>query len=353
MKLPNLPARVTLGSRLDKGTMFELILGGEPVHILVTGRTGSGKSRLLIQLVKALIDNGIAVAVLEPGHLCDDVVANYARKVVETGNTDVLKRIHYLRAGPGMCFRYDAFRFHCFQKVHPELMESMYRAWRHCRAQNVAEILQSKQGTESFEGMPRLQRILNDILICVGTIFDGGRLSLADAKILLDLTHPMHEEIFGKLSGELPREVVSDFEVLHSFKRVEDLRRETESTLNRLRAFLGPLTSQILSATGREPCVDLFQIIQRGECLLVPLQEDQFFSHDQKLSLGALIFHDLIETLIVTPRELMKPLVIVVDEAGELITILGERLNRAAGMIRKHKGTLVIAGQNLGTFKKE
>jgi len=295
----------------------------------------------------------MGIAVIEPGDLCEDVLAYFAKKVVKTGNKEVLQRIHYLRASPTKCFRYDLFKMNVFGTFHPELMESVRRCWVSCRVANVAEIFVMKQGTESFEQTPRLQRILQDVLTCVATEVGGKRLSVADAAILLDITHPTHADVFEKLRRKLPREVISDFEVLHSFRRVEDLRRETESTLNRLRSFLGVLAAQLLTATGSEPTVDMYEIIQKGHCLLVPLQEDPFFSHDQKLSFAALILHDLIETLIVTPRAKRRPFTICVDEAGELLQVAGDRLMRSAGMLRKHLGTLVIAGQNLDTFTRE
>src|SRR5437016_1065419 len=99
--------------------------------------TGYGKSRLLNAFVRGCIDQGEGVAVIEPGDLCDDVAAYYAKKVNETGNKDVLKRIHYLRASPKRCFRYDLFRMPKFESYHPELVESVRRGWAHCKVQSV------------------------------------------------------------------------------------------------------------------------------------------------------------------------------------------------------------------------
>jgi len=46
---------------------------------------GSGKSRCLAKLIRDHIDQRMSVAVLEPGDLCDDTLAYYAKKVVQTG----------------------------------------------------------------------------------------------------------------------------------------------------------------------------------------------------------------------------------------------------------------------------
>src|ERR1017187_6455971 len=148
--------RIRLGKKVDGG-LFEILMGNDPTHVLCTGQTGSGKSRCLSKLVRDHIDQRMSVAVIEPGDLCDDILAYYAKKVVKTGSKDVLKRIHYLRASPTKCFRYDLFKMNLFHTYHPELMESIRRCWVSCRVANVSEIFVMKQGTESFEGTPRLQ----------------------------------------------------------------------------------------------------------------------------------------------------------------------------------------------------
>lgn len=342
-----------LGRNLTANKPFRLSDDDLGTHVAVVGATGSGKSRLLNKLACDHIDQGRGIAIIEPGDLCDDVAAYYARLVVETGNKNVLKRIHRLRAEPGQCFRYDPFRFRLHRPVHPELLDSVRRSWVHCKVQSVAEVFQAKAtGSSDFEGQPRLQRILTDTLYFVAEEVHGRRLPLGDAQILLDLTDPLHQPVYANLhsAGRLPREVVGDFEILHSFKRVEELRRETESSVNRYRSLLSPLMKSVLSGNGQDPSVDLFSIIQRGECMLLPVQEDQFFSHDQKVALTMLILHDLIETLITTPRELRRDFTIVIDEGGEF---LSDRLMRALGMMRKHRGRFVISGQDLSTFRKK
>jgi hypothetical protein len=350
MKLPERKWR--LGQRRDREGPFEIYEDLLETHGVVTGSTSAGKSRFLTRLCQLHIDNNCGIAVIEPGDLCSDILAYYSKKVVQSGKKDVLKRIHYLRASPEQCFRYDMFKMQMFRTVHPENLESFRSAMIHTKVQSVAEIFQSKQGSESFEAMPRLHRVLTNVLTCIATLVSGKRLAAADVEIILDLTHPLHDAVYRKLLPKLRRNIAADFETLHGFHRLQDLRLEVESTLNRIRTFFGPLVQEILSGTEGKACVDLFDIIQKGHCLLVPLQEDPFFSHDQKISLGAMILHDLIEILIVTPRELRKKFTIVIDEAGELICVSGERLMRALGMIRKHGGRLVLAGQNLGTFRK-
>lgn len=319
-------------------------------HVAIVGGSGFGKSRLLSRFVRDHIDRGEGIMVLEPGDLCDDTLAYYANRIVETGSKGVLRRLHHLRASPVRTFRYDSLRFRLYRPVHPELLDAARRSWAHCKIQGIAEIFQAKgTGSSDFEGQPRVQRWLTNTLSWCAVEVDGARLSLADAMVAVDLTHHFHDRVFARIAEHLPREILADYHVVHAMTRIEDLRRETESTVNRYRSRFSPLLRAVLSGNGSEPAVDLYSIIQNGHCLLVPVQEDQFFSHDQKVALSHVILHDVLETLILTPREKRRPFTIVIDEAGEFIT---DRLIRALGMIRKHGGRFVIAGQDLSTFRK-
>ena len=341
-----------IGKNVDHDKLVEVdLLEDLATHALISGRTGRGKSRVIAGLADACIKAGISVVMMEgSGDGCDDLLARFGRRVAETGDKAVLNKLHYLRASPAQCFRYDLFRMPTFN-VHPELQASYRRAWIHAKVQSRMEVYQSiTRGTEGFQGMPRLQRVFTDVLTAVAVQVDGKRIAVGDADILLDLTHEKHFEIFEKLRPFLPREVQADYETIHAMARVEDLRRETESTINTLRSF-GPIMKAILSGTGEEPSVDLFRIIQSGGCMLVPLQ-DEFLSNDQKTCLAAMIFHDVIDTLIHTPRHLRKPCVIFLDEVAELILACGERLNRAMGMLRKYRGMIVIGTQDLNSLTR-
>ena len=50
MKLPEKRSR--LGNKVDGAGPFDIVFKEEPQHILVTGRTGGGKSRLLNKLTR-------------------------------------------------------------------------------------------------------------------------------------------------------------------------------------------------------------------------------------------------------------------------------------------------------------
>jgi hypothetical protein len=341
-----------LGTRAD-GRPFRLAPAELATHMAVLGTTGSGKSRLLWKLLREHRRLRCGFCLIDPGDLADDFLADVAREAVETGNANILKKIHLLELSPFCCARFDPFRFHLPKVVHPELLEAARKSWQHTKVQSVAEVFQRKQGQVDFEGMPRLQRGLTNVLTAVSTLVDGRRLAPADAAMLLDLNHAQHDAVYRRLasSGRLPREIVADFETIHAFKRVQDLRTETESTLNRLRSLLGPLMKQTLSATGAEPALDLYHIVQRGDYLIVKVAETPFASHDQNVGLAGLVIHHLFETMLVTPRELRRSFSLLIDEAGEYGT--SPDIARALGVMRKYGLSMVLAAQDLSSFRKK
>jgi hypothetical protein len=341
-------ATFRIGTIHDNNESLDVSEEDTATHTVRLGRTGSGKSRAVTDHVLQHFDQRLGAAVLDPhGDTVEDILGHLANRVVTSGKKDWLRRVHYLEPSPFLCFKYNPSRFFYPKQFHPELLASVKVAWRHAKADRQAEIFQRKQGQSDFEGMPRLQRMLRNVLTAVLTEAQGKRLSLADADILLNIYHHLHRKVFARLAPSLPREIVADFEVLHSFRRTEDLRRETESTVNRFRSLFSPLLKSIVNC---DHGVDLYEIIQKGHLLLVNLRETPFFTHDQKLALGGLFIHDILETAQVTPRELRKSFTLVIEEAGELIS---EDLCRAMGAVRKYKLKLELCGQDLSTFRRK
>src|SRR5882724_1697308 len=118
MKLP--PSKEYRLAKRVGGASYTLTDAELDLHVAVLGGTGFGKSRLLNKLIRDHIDQGVGIAVIEPGDLCDDVMAYYARKVVERATDAVLNRIHCLRASPWRCFRYDIAKMQLHRPVHPD-----------------------------------------------------------------------------------------------------------------------------------------------------------------------------------------------------------------------------------------
>lgn len=321
-------------------------------HVLILGRTGSGKSRLLNQIVREHLRQRIALVLIDPdSDLINDLLAHVTRQdLLARGTRKLLRRVHVLEPSPFMSFRYDPFRFVLPQPVHPELLPSVRAAWLHAKVHQVASILQRNNGDVDFEGMPRLQRILGDVLYAVGTLVQGRHLPLADAAVLLEIHSEAGQKVYRKVARFLPRAVRADFEALAQMRRVEDVRRETESALNRFRLIFGPVLQSVFGSSGGDPSFNLYEVIQRGEVVLVSLRDTPFFSGDQARAVANLMIYDTMVTAMLTPQERRKPVTLMIDEAAEYVTPdLATMLRRG----RKYLLSLVLAAQSLQSFRKE
>lgn len=318
-------------------------------HVAMLGRTGSGKSRGQRQLINELIDQGHGVAVFEPGDLVEDLLGDIGKRVIETGSTKILERVHLLENSPYRCFGYDLFRMPMLHAIPHDFRGNVQVCWQHTKVQNVGEIAQALQGKDSFETQVRKQRVMTTALKCCACVVDGKRLSPADMQVLLNPLNEDFPAIHRKLAPVLDDGTRSWLEFMSSLRRPQDIRQETESTQNGWNALVSPLVAASMSCRPTEPSIDFANIVQQSGIVLVPLRESQLSPHSANIGLATLLLYDLIETMIVTPRELRKPFTIFIDEAGELLM---PRLIRWLGMLRKYLCRLVISGQDLSTFRK-
>lgn len=361
------PVEFSMGVIQGTSQRFILSEGRLQHHMAVLGNIGSGKSRFLNLLLRyhiaaawaahgklksrdAATGAMWAAILIDPhGDLAEDLLAYAARKVADTGDKTLIESIHYLEPDYRSAFGYDPYRFTAPEGLTSEEQKTAYITWLHAKVDRIVEILQRKQGQPNTEGMPRLQRVLRDVLTAVGMAIDdsGKHLPLGDALVLLDIYHRRHHDVFQRVAPFLDSAILADFERWHRMKSPDQFLREAESSINRLRSFFSPIIKAIFAETVRT--VNLYSIIQRGEVVLVNLRETPFFSRDQKMALGGMLIHDVLEVVQQTPRELRKRCTLVIDESGEF---LAEDLPAALGACRKHLLSLVLAGQDLSTFRK-
>ena len=282
------------------------------------------------------------------GDLSEDLLAFAERRRIDLKTDAILSRIHYLEPGYDVLFGYDPFRYDPAHPIPDHLRDNAYRAWLHTKVDRVSEIIQRKQGQTDFEGMPRLQRVLRDVLYAVGTDVDGSHLPLADAIAIIDRNHPRHSAAYHHVIRHLPDDVAADLARIVGYKRDEDRLRETESTLNRLRSLFSPILQAIFSR--QEHTIDFRQIMQGRGILLVNLRETEYFSADQANALGGLFIHQVISSAATTGRERRVPYYLIIDEAARFV---GDDLQRALGECRKHRLSVVLAAQDLSSFKKK
>jgi hypothetical protein len=323
-------------------------------HFTALGGSGAGKSRFLLSILQQAYSQGAGITLLDvAGDSVEDFMALITRYVVETGRQSALNQLHYFEPGnPLTSFRIDPFRFRPVSDIHPEFFENLRRAWLHAEADRIGMLVQLKQGQTDFEQNARLQRVLTNIMVAVGTTVDrqGRHLPLSDALVLLTVEHERHNEVFALVEPFLDSSVREDFRRLRSMKRVEDQLRETESTINRLRSIFGPILRSIFGSTGNDEVVDFSRLIRDRQISLWNLRPQQGFSHDQKRTVAQLVIHLTLETLISLPREHRVPHILIIEEAGEVIN---EEILWALGAMRKMGLSIWILGQDLSTFRKQ
>ena len=340
------PRRQPGFSQRERFTLTDEELG---TGTLCLGTTGSGKSRWLRQLMREHWRNGRGLCAVEPGDLIEDFLAECAHEIMTTGNRSILKKLHVVELNPFQLVRYDPFQFVYPKPIHPEMRDTVYRSYQNTKVQSVAEIYQWKQGQSTdFAGMPTLQRNFINVFTALTTLVKGKRLSAADADILVDLQHPDHDRVYARVELHLPREIVADFEVLHSYKNVRDVRNDTGSFINRIRTMHGPLFKEMVATDGRLPTLNLYDAIQKGHFILVKTGKTPFASNDQNNALASLFIHDIIDTMLVTPRELRKPFTLMIDEAHKYVR---PGIGDIARIARKYQLALVIATTDAASLK--
>lgn len=340
-----------MGTLLGHHIPFDLTDEHLATHSCVLGSTGSGKSKFLELLMRQLIASNRGFALIDPhGDLSEDLLAFAGYWKLKTKDRSLTDRIHYLEPSFEEVFSYDPFRFRPTTPIAEHLKNNAYSAWLRAKVDRVAQIFQRKQNQASFEGMPRLQRVLTDVLVVAGTNVNGEpdhHLPLGDVMLLLDFKHKRHAEVYGKIRPRLEPEIAADFDRLASYHSEEQRLRETESTINRLRSLFSPIMKAIFSQ--QVESIDFRSIIQNGEILLINLRETDYFSADQRLALGGLFINELLTTAQNEERETRKPFHLIIDEAADFI---GEDIQHALGVMRKFRLSMCLAAQNLESFKK-
>lgn len=323
------------------------------IHSCVLGSSGSGKSKFLELVMRYLTVAGQGFALIDPhGDLADDVLAFAAYLKASGRNPAIAEKIHYLEPSFERTFSFDPFRFNPSTPVSPDFYNNAYTAWLRAKADHIAEIFQRKQNQANFEGMPRLQRVLTDVLVATGTNVNGTpseHLPLADAMSLLDFSNKeRHAKVYDRIRPFLEPEIASDFDRIVSCKNEDQRLKETESTINRLRSLFSPIVKAIFAQQAES--IDFRSIVQNGEILLVNLRETQYFSADQRRALGGLFIHEILTTVRnEDERANRKRFHLIIDEAANFIA---DDLHDAMGELRKYRLSICLAAQDLSSFKK-
>jgi len=315
--------------------------------LLVLGRSGSGKSKLLELLVRRCIASFQPVVVVDAeGDLTEDIAAYCVRRMTDTGSEALLQRLHYLRPSWDSVFGFDIF-----DCEHVPDDPTARRAWLHTRAQRMVSIIILAQGESDTLGKPRLERVLFDVIVAVGTPIDADgkhRLPFADVFVLLDVFHTRHDEVYALVRPHLPPEIRRDIEVFQSLRnRPHEIEKYVESSVNRLRSFLGGLVQAIFSKV--DASFDIAAAIRNRGIILINLKDTDYFSPEQANALGRMFVFAVLTAVRSVNRSARVPVAFIIDECQRFVSDHYEVLMRQS---RKWGiAPLVLASQNIEGFK--
>ncbi len=311
-------------------------------HMAVYGGTGKGKSKLLELIIRQIIEQRGGVCVIDPhGDLVEDLMA-YVLERYDGADKAVYRRINYFEPGSNSCrFRFDPFQYN-------GLPGESYEDWLKAKVESVARTIIRKQGEAGFEGKPRLERFLTNVLYACGVRVNeqGDHLGLGDALVLLDPSHPLHNPVYSRIAPHLPSEIRSDFEKVRQSKprQQEDW---VESTINRLRSFLSPAVKSLFAGEAKAT-LDFRRIIEQQGVMLVNLRRTRSFTLDQGNALGGMFINEILEAAQIASRTARQPYYLFIDEASRFV---GQDLIDALAQFRKMKLSLCLAVQDLSSLK--
>ncbi len=322
-------------------------------HALLCGSTGSGKSRSGTQIALDAMDQNIAVIVVDiHGDTVDDIGAHAVKRITENGERHLLSRLHYVEFSPFYCVRLDPLAVYPPTDMHPEFLQNVLIAAHEAAVDQVATHLNSTtQGTESFEGTPRLMRVLRNAVSACATPAPRVRLAFGLLHVLLNVSHPRHEEVYSAIAPYLTQAIRADYAAIHMMDSIVKQREQLESALNRVTAFFSSLLREAFGETAETaPVLNWAEIISKRHVVLANLRETPYFSHQQAVVTARLLCSQVIETLMRLPRD-RRPehVLLIVEECGEVIS---EPFLRYLGAVRKYGCRMIFLGQDLSTFRK-
>jgi len=337
----------------DERRAFTLSPQQLSTHVAVLGPTGAGKSRLLWQMMREHRRQRHGFCVIDDGDLATDFLADCAAEVLLSGNHALLKKLYWIKLNPFRMPRYDPWKMTVPEGLHPELLPSFLACWRHKRVQQFMQVTQANvTGKTDFMNQPRRQRVLTDAFTALSTAVEGRHLAVEDVFIFFNPAHKDWRRALDRCIPMLPNEITQELEMLGAFKRLGDLWTQVESSVNSLRALLGPCMKQMLSATGNEPSFDWNEAVQRGGYVIVDAHQDHAGTAEN-IALASLMALDLGETMLNTPKHKRKSFSLIVDEAAQFLGPLGREFGRWLRIMRKYGMPCVLAFQDLASMQLE
>lgn len=336
----------------DRRPVFRLSAQQIATHMSILGPTGAGKSRLLWQMMREHRQQRRGFCVIDDGDLANDFLADCASEVLLNGRHSLLKKLYWIKLNPYGMARYDPWNVPAPEGLHPELLRNYQVCSRHKRVQQFMQVTQANvTGKTDFMNQPRRQRVLTNVFSALSIAVEERHLAMEDVFIFFDPNHKHWRRTMDRCIPFLANEVVQDLEMLGAFKnRPGDLWQQIESSVNSLRALLGPCMKQMLSATGNEPCFDWKTAVQQGGYVIIDAHQE-FAGPGENVALASLMALDLGEMMLTTPKHKRKPFTLIVDEAAQFLGPLGREFGRWLRIMRKYGMPCILAFQDVASMK--
>ena len=149
---------------------------------------------------------------------------------------------------------------------------------------------------------------------------NGARLPLASVLILLNVNHPKFDAVYGAIRPFLPVEIQMDFDMQIALRsKPQELLRQTESSINRLRSFLQPLTKAVFSQIEKNT-LKILPILRSRGILIFNLKDTEFLAPEHSDVLGRIITYMLITAQRSVSRHDRVPCFLYIDEAQRILT---------------------------------
>ena len=286
-------------------------------HIYIVGKTGTGKSTLLANMIRQDIENGEGLAVFDPH---GDLVERALRFVPASRKNDL---IHFNVPDTDL-----PLSFNPLQHVPP--------AERALAASDLVDVF--KKIWVEFWG-PRLEHILRNTILA---LLDQPEPTLSDIQRLLT------DRAYRRdVTLHLPNKEVREFWLREYEGYPERFRAEAIAPIqNKIGAFLSnPLLSRILTSPGSP--LDLRTVMDDGKILLVNLAKGKI-GEDTASLLGALLVARLGRTALRRadmPEADRRDFHLYLDEFQTFSTA---SLANMLSELRKYRLNLVLAHQFLG-----
>lgn len=286
-------------------------------HSYIIGKTGTGKTTLLANMLSQDIKSGRGFALLDPhGELAEKV----ASLVPENREQDL---IYIDVADPSLQVGYNPLK-----QVSPQ-----YRA---LVASGIIETFKKLYDSKSW-GV-KIEHILRNVLL---TLLDQPKTDFSDvAKILRD--KDFRRSCIANVNNvEIKAFWQDEFEKYHQFTRANMIA----PVLNKLSAFLSnPVARKVLVENTRQ--VSFRQAMDQGKIVIINLAKGKI-GEDVSTLLGGLMLNSLALAAFSradTPEENRLPFMVYVDEFQTFTTL---SLANMLSELRKYRVGMVLANQYL------